>query len=249
MTKPDNKSKLTPTERWHAIMYGNKKRELPADRLPKAKPATVQPVPLPHVLPPSAPAVPKETPVGSKVQILPAFWTIASVISMIVNIVLIAALLVVLRSLGGLNLGQVGTGLVGGLYSNFERMDAAHIKTTIPIDAIQLNTSIPVQKTTNIVLADAAEIPNAHVKIATGTFNIDSDADVILPAGTTLNITLNFDLPVQQSVPIDLKVPVDIALNATELHPALSGLENTIKPLYCAFNPYAISIHNAPVCR
>jgi len=46
-----------------------------------------------------------------------------------------------------------------------------------------------------------------------------------------------------------LKVPVDIALNKTELDPAITGLESTLKPLYCVLNPDAISINNVPVCR
>ncbi len=215
------------------------------NRLPKAKPADAKTVSETKVVQPPPPVADSAP---SKRQFLPAFWTIASVISLVVNVILIAVLFGVMLNLGGLNIGHVGSGLVGGLYTNFERMDAAHIKTTIPIDNIQLNTTIPVQKTTTITLADSAEIPNAHVKIVTSAFNIDSDADVTLPAGTTLNVVLNFDLPVQQAVPINLKVPVDIALSSTDLHPAITGLEDTIRPLYCVLNPGAISIHNVPVC-
>jgi hypothetical protein len=217
--------------------------------MPKAKPVETKSASGTAPVQSPPPATPNAESVKSKLQFLSAFWTFASIVSMIVNIILLAVLILALRGLGGLNLSQIGTGLVGGLYSNFERMDAAHIKTTIPIDSIQLNTTIPVQKTTNITLADSVEIPNAHVKISTGTFNIDSDADVTLPAGTTLNVVLNFDLPVQQSVPINLKVPVDIALDTTDLHPAITGLEKTIQPLYCILNPDAISINNVPVCR
>jgi hypothetical protein len=46
-----------------------------------------------------------------------------------------------------------------------------------------------------------------------------------------------------------LSVPVDIALSSTDMHPAITGLEQTIKPLYCVLNPDAISINNVPVCR
>jgi hypothetical protein len=64
-----------------------------------------------------------------------------------------------------------------------------------------------------------------------------------------LNVALNFNVPVQSSVPVSLTVPVDIALNQTDLHPAITGLESTIKPLYCILDPGAISISNVPVCR
>ncbi len=196
------------------------------------------------------PTAPQAESVKRGFQFLPAFWTIASVISMAVNIVLLAVLIGAMHSLDISGLGQMGTGLVGGLYSNFEKMDAAHIKTTIPVQSnIPLSMSIPVQTTTNISLASAVEIPNAHVKISTGTFNIDSNADVTLPAGAVLNVALNFNVPVQSSVPVSLTVPVDIALNQTDLHPAITGLESTIKPLYCILDPGAISISNVPVCR
>lgn len=250
MTKPDNQPKPTLTDRWHAILNGNKNEESPINRLPKAKPVDAKSIsettPV-HSPPPTAPQA--ET-VKPKFQFFPALLNIASLLSFIVNIILFLVLIVAVRAAGGLNLGQIGTGLVGGLYSNFERMDAAHIKTTIPVQTnIPLNLSIPVQTTTNISLADAVEIPNAHVKISTGTFNIDSDADVTLPAGTNLNVVLNFNVPVQTTIPVTLSVPVDIPLNQTELDPAITGLESTIKPLYCVLSPDAISINNVPVCR
>ena len=248
--RPGNKSKPTPADRLRAILNVMKNDETPINRLPKAKLAEEKSSSETALVQSPPPNAPQSDTVKPKSQFLPAFWTIASLVSMAVNIVLLAVLIVALRGLGGLNLGQIGTGLVGGLYSNFERMDAAHIKTTIPVQSdIPLSMSIPVQTTTNISLADAVEIPNAHVKISTGTFNIDSDADVILPAGTNLNVVLNFSVPVQTTVPVNLSVPVDIALSSTDMHPAITGLEKTIKPLYCVLNPDAISINNVPVCR
>jgi len=250
MTKLNSKLKPTPTDRLRAIMRGMKNEESPINRLPKAKPVDVKLVSEAVPVRSLPPAAPEADTVQSKFQLLPAFWTLASLASLAVNIILVVVLIGAWRGLGGLNLGQIGTGLVGGLYSNFERMDAAHITTTIPVQSnIPLSLSIPVQTTTNISLAEAVEIPNAHVKISTGTFNIDSDADVTLPAGTSLNVALNFNVPVQTTVPVNVTVPVDIALNKTDLHPAITGLESTIKPLYCVLNPNAISIDNSLVCK
>jgi len=251
MTKSGNKSKPTPADRLHTILRGTRGEESPIDRLPKAKPLAEEPAyETAPVQTPPPPTVTITDTVKPSLQFLPAFWTIASLISMTVNILLLAVLVGAMRGLDISGFGQMGTGLVGGLYSNFEKMDTAHIKTTIPIQSsIPLNMSIPVQTTTNISLANAVEIPNAHVKISTGTFNIDSAADVTLPAGTSLNVVLNFNVPVQSSVPIALNVPVDIPLSSTELHPAITGLESTIKPLYCILSPGAISISNVPVCR
>jgi len=70
----------------------------------------------------------------------PPFWTIASILSLVINLILIIALLALwlnLRTLGislstALNMGN---GLLGGLYTNFEKMDRAHITTNIPVTA------------------------------------------------------------------------------------------------------------------
>lgn len=181
---------------------------------------------------------------------LPAFWTIASVISLIFNIVLLVIMLGLLRSFGSLDTAHIGTAVLGGLYTNFERMDQAHIRTTIPIQTnIPLDLTVPVQTTTGITLAKDVSIPGAHVRINTALFNIDAPANVTLPAGTSLDVTMAFDLPVRGQVPVSLSVPVDIPLQQTDLHPALVGLQDTIRPIYCIVTPLAQALNGEPVCR
>jgi hypothetical protein len=254
MTKSDDKPRKSPVDRFHNILSAGQKKEdvvetrrSSMDRLPKAKPVTDQ-INTPEQS--TTPAPTKIQTIPQKSRALPRLWTIASIISMAINAVLVVALLIIFQQLGGLSVSRLGTGVLGGLYTNFERMDQAHIRTTIPVQTtIPLNLSIPVQTTTAITLAQSVVINNAHVKIATSTFNIDSNADVTLPAGTTLNVNLNFTLPVQTTVPVTLNVPVDIAVAATDLHPAITGLESTIQPLYCMVNAGAISLDGTPICR
>jgi hypothetical protein len=129
-------------------------------------------------------------------------------------------------------------------------MDQAHIRSTIPIQtSIPLNMSIPVQTTTGITLAQDVLIQSAHVKINTASLNIDAPASVTLPAGTALNVTMNFMVPVQADVPITLSVPVDIAMQDTDLHPAILGLQETIKPIYCMVSPTALGLSGETVCK
>lgn len=181
---------------------------------------------------------------------MPAFWTIASVLSLLFNVLLVLFLFGLMQTLGSLNASNLGPGVLGGLYTNFERMDQAHIKTTIPLQTvIPLDLTVPVQTTTAISLAKDVSIPGAHVRINTPLFNIDAPANVTLPAGTTLDVAMSFTLPVQAQLPINLNVPVDIALRDTELHPALVGLQSTIRPLFCIVSPSAKSIAGQPVCR
>jgi hypothetical protein len=181
---------------------------------------------------------------------MPAFWTVASVLSLLFNVLLVVFLFGLMQTLGSLNASNLGPGVLGGLYTNFERMDQAHIKTTIPLQTvIPLDLTVPVQTTTAISLAKDVSIPGAHVRINTQLFNIDAPANVTLPAGTTLDVAMAFTVPVQAQVPVNLNVPVDIALRDTELHPALVGLQSTIRPLFCIVSPSAKSLTGQPVCR
>ena len=252
MKIPDDKNR-SPADRFHRILTDGQKKETVVEtrkssviNLPKAKPIEPDPVE-------GRPTPPARPEAGFRFhgdRLLPAFWTVASIVSLTANAVLLVALVMLMRGLGGLNTTGLGTGLLGGLYTNFERMDQAHIRTTIPVQAnIPLNMSIPVQTTTTITLAQEVAIKGAHVKIDTPLFNIDAPADVTLPAGTPLNVALNFNVPVQAQVPVLLSVPVDIAIRDTELHPAITGLQTTVRPLYCIVDPAALSLSGGAVCR
>lgn len=212
--------------------------------MPRKTAATPTPAP--------PPAKPKESPYKN-LKFGPAFWTVTGMLSLVVNGILLGILLVMGRYLGILHFttNDMGTGLVGGLFSNFERMDAATIITNIPVDAqIPLDITVPVQTTTEITLANEVVIPKAHVRINTPNLNIDSNAQVTLPAGTPLTVNLNFTLPVQTSISIHLDVPVKIPLKDTELHTPFVGLQEVIRPLYCMLEPDAKRIDMVTfVCR
>ena len=184
---------------------------------------------------------------------LPTFWTIASVISMLVNIGVVIALILVVRLLGGTQAAidfaqSQANGLLGGLHSNFVKMDAASIKTQIPVNAnIPLNITVPVQATTQITLAEAAVIRNAQVIINTGSLDINANATVTLPANTPLTVNLDFPLQVTDTIPISLMVDVNIPLKDTELHEPFVGLRNVVEPYYCLLQPSAI-VDGVNVC-
>jgi hypothetical protein len=74
-------------------------------------------------------------------------------------------------------------------------------------------------------------IPNAQLVINTGIFNINTQANSTLPAGTILPIAMNLNIPVQSTIPVMLHVPVNIPLNQTELHVPLTGLQASLSPL------------------
>jgi len=186
----------------------------------------------------------------SRFKLMPAFWTVASILSMTVNIILIAILLVALRMLGAIQLtanDQV-SGLLGGLYTNFVAMDKATIIADVPVDSsVPLNIIVPVKTTTRITLAENTVIPNAHVRINSGPLIIDSNAEVTLPANTPLMVNLDFQLNVQDNIPVKLNVPVKIPMSQTELHAPFVGLRKVVEPFYCLVEPNAL-VDNVNIC-
>src|SRR4030066_360437 len=77
-------------------------------------------------------------------RFLPAFWTVACIFSLVVNILLIGVLVSVGHHFFELK-ALVADGLVSGLSENLALMDKAHIVTTVPVETtVQLQDNIPV---------------------------------------------------------------------------------------------------------
>lgn len=218
-------------------------------RLPQRNSSPVQrPSAYAHSVPPMA--SPEREPRRYRFRFLPAFWTIASLMSITVNIILIVIILILFQMLGAIQntADDQFSGLLGGLYTNFVKMDQATITSTIPVDAvIPLKIVVPVKTTTQINLAQTVTIPDAHVRINTGGLNIDANAVVTLPANTPLTVNLDFPLTVENSIPVHLDVPVNIPLNQTQLHEPFVGLQKVVEPWYCIVEPNA-TVSGLQVC-
>ena len=191
---------------------------------------------------------------GKKFNLGPAFWTIASVLSLTINVIVIIVLLAVLQNMRILKLGSlmdIGNGLLGGLYTNFEKMDNAHITKTIPVNTtIPVQFELPLNQQTDVVLSQDVTIRRALVTVNTGGLNITNAlATIVLPEGTILPVHLNLTVPVDTTIPVVLDVAVDIPLSETELHEPFSGLQEVVKPFYCMLNPTALRLDGQPVCE
>lgn len=234
--KPNEPSKMKN------LLNGGSSNESPLARLPRAR--TQNKPDAPQTTPSTKPS-----PAGGKsngramsdaghkgYRFMPAFWTIASIMSFTVNIVLLIVLAIVLQNFKAVGVTATGLSehLLAGLYTNFVKMDNASIKAQIPVNAnIPLNITVPVRTTTQITLAEAAVIRNAHVIINTGSLDIDANATVTLPANTPLTVNLDFPLQVTDTIPVSLPVDVNIPLNQTELHEPFVGLRQVVEPFYC----------------
>ncbi|OQY30933.1 MAG: hypothetical protein B6243_09330 [Anaerolineaceae bacterium 4572_5.2] len=188
---------------------------------------------------------------------LRALWTLASVISMLVNIVVVALLIALYQNMTVVEIPErmqgidinVANDLLKGLYDNFELMDNAHIKKDVPVDdSITVDFDLELNQETNVVLSDDVTIAGAYVSIDTALFDINAPATVVLPSGTSLPIILNLTVPVNETVPVKLNVSVDIPLDETELHQPFVGLQDVVQPLYCLVSPNATSLGGEAIC-
>jgi hypothetical protein len=209
------------------------------------QPMIAIPVPVPPVE--KEPAVTR-----SRLKFLPAFWTIASFLSLTVNVVLIIILLIVFQMRNGIQgvASDQISGLLGGLYTNFVKMDQASIQTNIHVEKqIPVQFSLNVSGPTNVTLSQPVRIDGALVTVATGGLNIvNARATIVLPQGTLLPINIeNLVVPVDQQVLADLDVPVNIPLNQTQLHEPFVGLQKVVEPWYCLVQPNAL-MNGLQVC-
>ena len=179
----------------------------------------------------------------------PAFWTITGLISITVNIILIVVVIVIGQYLFTLN-QIVEDGLIGGLHSNFVKMDDATIVTTVKVeDSIPVQFDLPVQAKTTVVLTEPTPIDGASVVISTGVLNINAPANIVLPAGLELPISLDITVPVDKQVPVVLTVPVDIPLNQTELHEPFVGLQKVVEPYKELLGDLPDEWMDTPLCQ
>ena len=194
---------------------------------------------------------PAETGYQIRNRFLPLFWTLASILSLIVNVVLIGILLML-----WLRPYDQFSGILGGLYNNFVKMDQATIQADIPVQANSpLNINVPVTiptVTANIKLTSQAVITGVGVNITGGDINVNStDATITLPVGTPLSVSIenltSFVLPVQDQIPVSLNVPVNIPLSQTQLHEPFVGLQEVVRPYYCLLEP-AATVNGVLVC-
>jgi hypothetical protein len=163
----------------------------------------------------------------------PAVWMVGSLLSLIVNVVLIGVVIALMNNLFAIK-SVVQNQLLGGLYENFILMSQSSIQYTVPVNTtMPVKFDLPLNADTVVTLLEDTPISNARVTLYTGGLTIvNAPTDIVLPAGTRLPIRLDMVVPVDQTIPVSLEVMVDIPLKDTELNYAFLGLQNVIRPYY-----------------
>jgi len=166
-------------------------------------------------------------------KFLPAFWSIGASLSVLLNIILLVAVILLGKELFSIKRILMND-VIGGLYYNFLLMDQATIQTDVQVDdSIPVQFALPLTQNTVVVLTQDTLIEDATVSLSTGGLNIvRAPTDILLPKGTRLPVALDLSVPVDTQIPITLTVPVEIPLNETELHEPFVGLQDVVSPWF-----------------
>jgi len=195
-------------------------------------------------------ASPRLQKVAYQGKYLPAFWTVACIFSLVVNIILIAVLISVGRNFFELK-ALISNGLVNEASNSLAMMDKAHIVTTVPVETkVQLQDNLPVvfdlpiNQNTQLSLVQDVRITGAYIYLN----NTAVVTDLTLPAKTPIQANLNLTVPVSTTVPVNItvpitmQIPVDIAIDQTDLHQSIVGLQGAIEP----YKTFMGSVFNSP---
>jgi hypothetical protein len=161
-----------------------------------------------------------------------AFKTFALLFSFTVNIILVIVLLLVAPLIIPI-VNDIAKPIVGGLNDSFVDMSNASIVRTISVeDEIPIAFTLPLEATTDVVLAEAVplNIP-ARFILPGGGGSINGLVGLELPKGLVLPVELALDVPVNQQVPVALNVEVEIPLSETELGQPFNTLRALFEPL------------------
>ena len=161
-----------------------------------------------------------------------AFKTFALLFSFTVNIILVIVLLLAAPLIIPI-VDDIAKPIVGGLNDSFVDMSNASIVRTINVeDEIPIAFTLPLEATTDVVLAEAVplNIP-AQFILPGGGGSINGLVGLELPKGLVLPVELALDVPVNQQVPVALNVEVEIPLSETELGQPFNTLRALFEPL------------------
>ncbi len=189
-------------------------------------------------------------------KFMPAFWTVACIFSLVVNIILIGLLASIGHHFFELK-AVVSNGLVTEASNNLAMMDQAHIVVTVPVrttvtlqDSLPVSFDLPINQSTQLNLAKETSITNARIYLN----NTAVSTDLTLPANTKLQADFNMSVPVSTTVPVAITVPVsttvpvDIAIDQTDLHQSIIGLQEALKPYQTAMGSTFNSPNELAMC-
>jgi hypothetical protein len=178
---------------------------------------------------------------------LPRLWKAMIITSFVVNLILMAVLI----GAGYFywrwkaEIATTTVGVQGFAHDNVaelrdvvQQLQAAHIRTTIPLNQPLplkgLGVVVPLHQEPSVTLVEDVplNLSGADIDLGSGNRLHAQNIGIVLPAGTPLKIKLDMLIPLDDvTIPIKLDVPVDIAMANTELAPQFRRLGNVVDRL------------------
>ena len=178
---------------------------------------------------------------------LPRLWKAMIITSFVVNLILMAVLI----GAGYFywrwkaEIATTTVGVQGFAHDNVaelrdvvQQLQAAHIRTTIPLNQPLplkgLGVVVPLHQEPSVTLVEDVplNLSGADIDLGAGNRLHAQNIGIVLPAGTPLKIKLDMLIPLDDvTIPIKLDVPVDIAMANTELAPQFRRLGNVVDRL------------------
>jgi hypothetical protein len=178
---------------------------------------------------------------------LPRLWKAMIITSFVVNMILFAVLIGVgyFYWRWKTDIATTTVGVQGFAHNNVaelrdvvQQLQAAHIKTTIPLNQPLplrgLGVIVPLHQEPSVTLVEDVplNLSGADIDLGAGNRLHAQNIGIVLPAGTPLKIKLDMEIPLDDvTIPIKLNVPVDIAMADTELAPQFRRLGNVVDRL------------------
>lgn len=162
-----------------------------------------------------------------------AFKTFAILFSFTINLILLIVLLVAAPLILPI-INDIASPIVGGLNSSFVDMNQATIRRTIDVsDTIPVVLTVPLSTTTSVVILRDVPLVNVPAKFTLphGGGEINGVVSLNLPKNLALPVQLDLQVPISETLPVQLAVEAIIPLDETELGAPFNRLQSIFAPL------------------
>jgi hypothetical protein len=158
------------------------------------------------------------------------FWRSLTVISVVLNLVLVFGLIALGNSLFGIK-DAFDESIFDKAAKAMSIEEGASLSTSIRVqDEVPVTIEVPLNRNTVVTLSEPAQIDGASISIRSATLSIDAPASLTLPVGAELPLALDLSVTVDTIVPIDLTVPVEFPIAESEVGDSLNAMQGLLEP-------------------
>lgn len=169
------------------------------------------------------------------------FWRTLTVVSVVLNLIMIFVLIALGNSLIGFA-SAFDSSIIDEVSKAMSFEEGATLSTSIHVqDQVPLTLEVPLKRNTVVTLSEPARFDGASISIRSATLSIDAPASLTLPVGAELPLALDLSVTVDTVVPIDLTVPVEFPIAESEVGDSILAMQGLIEP-------YRSIVSEMPAC-